>query len=174
MTHGDKFVDWLPIGKSVFRTHDEHIPDFPRYRTTYGTLELYRNNELIHSLWDNRTLGQTDGRDRIVSDEQFFDDDWICFVRQLPVVGFNNQCKLVRVVKVIQMNQKWITTSLRIIHIRWIPLILMLKVHYHLWYVQTLLFFRCPIDSFFFFFSIDILSKTWILSISYRNRRFSL
>ena len=42
---------------------------FSRYRTTYGTLELFRNNELIHPLWDNRTLGQTDGRDRIVSEE---------------------------------------------------------------------------------------------------------
>ena len=32
---------------------------FRRYRTTYGTLELYRNNELIHSLWE-RTVYSAD------------------------------------------------------------------------------------------------------------------
>lgn len=36
------------------------------YRNNYGVLELYRNSELIHPFWDNRTLGQLDGRDRIV------------------------------------------------------------------------------------------------------------
>lgn len=44
------------------------IISFFRYRNTYGVLELYRNNELIHPLMDNKTLAQTDGRDRIVSE----------------------------------------------------------------------------------------------------------
>jgi hypothetical protein len=37
-----------------------------RYKTTYGVLELYRNNDLIYIGDDNKTLAQTDGRDRIV------------------------------------------------------------------------------------------------------------
>jgi len=37
-----------------------------RYKTTYGVLELYRNNEMIYSADDNKTLAQTDGRDKIV------------------------------------------------------------------------------------------------------------
>ncbi|CAF3682375.1 unnamed protein product [Rotaria sp. Silwood1] len=36
-----------------------------RYKTSYGILELYRNNELIYSEDDNKTLGQTDCRERI-------------------------------------------------------------------------------------------------------------
>lgn len=43
-----------------------------RCKTTYGVLELYRNNELLHPADDNKTLGQTDGRDRIVSEWIFF------------------------------------------------------------------------------------------------------
>ncbi len=39
---------------------------FFRYKTTYGVLELYRNNEMIYPIDDNKTLAQTDGRDRIV------------------------------------------------------------------------------------------------------------
>ncbi|CAF4578092.1 unnamed protein product, partial [Rotaria sp. Silwood2] len=36
-----------------------------RYKTSYGILELYRNNELIYPEDDNKTLAQTDGRERI-------------------------------------------------------------------------------------------------------------
>ncbi|CAF1148229.1 unnamed protein product [Rotaria sordida] len=36
-----------------------------RYKTNYGILELYRNNELIYPEDDNKTLAQTDGRERI-------------------------------------------------------------------------------------------------------------
>ncbi|CAF0941972.1 unnamed protein product [Adineta ricciae] len=36
-----------------------------RYKSAYGIIELYRNNEIIYSTDDNRTLGQTDDRDRI-------------------------------------------------------------------------------------------------------------
>ncbi|CAF3635592.1 unnamed protein product [Rotaria socialis] len=38
---------------------------YNRYKTNYGILELYRNNELIYPEDDNKTLAQTDGRDRI-------------------------------------------------------------------------------------------------------------
>ena len=41
---------------------------FYRYRNIYGVLELYRNNDLIHPQFDNKTLAQIDGRDRIVSE----------------------------------------------------------------------------------------------------------
>jgi hypothetical protein len=37
-----------------------------RYKSAYGIIELYRNNEIIYSADDNKTLGQTDDRDRIV------------------------------------------------------------------------------------------------------------
>jgi hypothetical protein len=37
-----------------------------RYKTAYGVLELYRNNDLIYTADDNKTLACTDGRDRIV------------------------------------------------------------------------------------------------------------
>ena len=37
-----------------------------RYKSAYGIIELYRNNEIIYTTDDNRTLGQTDDRDRIV------------------------------------------------------------------------------------------------------------
>jgi len=37
-----------------------------RYKTTYGVLELFRNNDMIYSADDNKTLAQTEGRDRIV------------------------------------------------------------------------------------------------------------
>jgi hypothetical protein len=43
---------------------------FFRYKTTYGVLELYRNNEMIYPTDDNKTLAQTDGRDRIVNNEK--------------------------------------------------------------------------------------------------------
>ncbi|CAF2622279.1 unnamed protein product [Rotaria sp. Silwood2] len=36
-----------------------------RYKSSYGIIELYRNNEIIYSTDDNKTLGQTDDRDRI-------------------------------------------------------------------------------------------------------------
>jgi len=36
-----------------------------RYKSAYGIIELYRNNEIIYSIDDNKTLGQTDDRDRI-------------------------------------------------------------------------------------------------------------
>ncbi|UJR08730.1 hypothetical protein I4U23_012987 [Adineta vaga] len=36
-----------------------------RYKTIYGILEILRNNDMIYSADDNKTLGQTDGRDRI-------------------------------------------------------------------------------------------------------------
>lgn len=39
---------------------------FFRYKSAYGIIELYRNNEIIYSADDNKTLGQTDDRDRIV------------------------------------------------------------------------------------------------------------
>lgn len=38
-----------------------------RYKTCYGILELIKNNEILYPEDDNKTLGQTDGRDRIVS-----------------------------------------------------------------------------------------------------------
>ncbi len=42
-----------------------------RFKTSYGIIELYRNNEIIYSNDDNKTLGQTDGRDRVVGEEKF-------------------------------------------------------------------------------------------------------
>ncbi|CAF0890240.1 unnamed protein product [Adineta ricciae] len=36
-----------------------------RYKTSCNVLELLRNNDLIYPVDDNKTLGQTDGRDRI-------------------------------------------------------------------------------------------------------------
>ncbi|CAF3335952.1 unnamed protein product [Rotaria socialis] len=36
-----------------------------RYKSSYGVIELYRNNEIIYTADDNKTLGQTDDRDRI-------------------------------------------------------------------------------------------------------------
>ena len=36
------------------------------YKSSYGIIELYRNNEIVYSTDDNKTLGQTDDRDRIV------------------------------------------------------------------------------------------------------------
>ncbi|CAF4164453.1 unnamed protein product, partial [Rotaria magnacalcarata] len=41
---------------------------YNRYKTIYGILELYGNNTLIYPEDDNKTLAQTDGRDRIVSE----------------------------------------------------------------------------------------------------------
>ncbi len=37
-----------------------------RYKTTYGVLELFRNNDMVYSADDNKTLAQTDERDRFV------------------------------------------------------------------------------------------------------------
>ena len=36
------------------------------YKSSFGIIELYRNNEIIYPSDDNKTLGQTDDRDRIV------------------------------------------------------------------------------------------------------------
>jgi hypothetical protein len=41
-----------------------------RYKTTYGVLELYRNSEVLYSADDNKTLGQTEGRDRSVNKDK--------------------------------------------------------------------------------------------------------
>ena len=66
MKPGDKFDAWLPTGRSIARKKESQIFSF-RYKTTYGILELYRNNDMIYPIDDNKTLGQTDGRDRIVN-----------------------------------------------------------------------------------------------------------
>ncbi|CAF1165958.1 unnamed protein product [Adineta steineri] len=38
---------------------------FNRFKTTFGILEIFRNSDMIYTAEDNKTLAQTDGRDRI-------------------------------------------------------------------------------------------------------------
>ena len=59
-------IDYASVGGFCFSKKGRRFSS-ARYRTTYGVLELYRNSELIHPFCDNRTLGQLDGRDRIVN-----------------------------------------------------------------------------------------------------------
>ncbi|CAF1048629.1 unnamed protein product, partial [Didymodactylos carnosus] len=46
---------WGQIRRSIYH----------RFKTTYGIIELHRNNELIHPCDDNKTLAQTETRDRL-------------------------------------------------------------------------------------------------------------
>ena len=55
------------VDLSDLRNHKQNCFFFFRYKTTYGVLELYRNNDIIFPIDDNKTLALTDGRDRIVS-----------------------------------------------------------------------------------------------------------
>lgn len=67
MIHGDIFEDLSIIGiKTIEINLLLNLFSF-RYKSSYGVIELYRNNEIIYTTDDNKTLGQTDDRDRIVS-----------------------------------------------------------------------------------------------------------
>ena len=67
MIHGDIFEDLFIIGIQSFLLRFLYHKIFLfRYKSAYGIIELYRNNEIIYSTDDNKTLGQTDDRDRIV------------------------------------------------------------------------------------------------------------
>ncbi len=68
MIHGDIFEDLFIIGIYFFFFFPLKQTLFFkfRYKSAYGIIELYRNNEIIYSADDNKTLGQTDDRDRIV------------------------------------------------------------------------------------------------------------
>ena len=70
MIHGDIFDDLFIIGRnsSLFNELNSLLRLLLSYKTSYGTIELYRNNEIIYSSDDNKTLGQTDDHDRIVSE----------------------------------------------------------------------------------------------------------
>ena len=79
-----------------------------RFKTTYGILELFQNNEMLYTADDNKTLAQTDGRDRIVRKTivSIRRECYLVVFRQSVFDGFNIRHKLVQVVKVVHQNRK--------------------------------------------------------------------
>ena len=64
--HIRRFIHNRYVVRSFVRRGKSILARFS-YKSSFGIIELYRNNEIIYPSDDNKTLGQTDDRDRIVS-----------------------------------------------------------------------------------------------------------
>lgn len=143
MTHGDTSVDSFTIGSfGKYFSWERLMCLLCRYKSSYGIIELYRNNEIIYPTDDNKTLGQTDDRDRMVCSlrRSAKVNGWLLSsFRRSPLDGSSTRVTEVPVEKVVHPNQKWIITIIiRWPHpvikvVRWITSTSMPKRLSHLW-----------------------------------------